>query len=605
MPEIERYLKLCMERRASDLHFSAGEPVRARIDGDLETLEPHPMDDNILQRILFEILTEAERKKFLSLKNLDKSYALEGRGYFRVNIFLTRRGLGAVLRTIPSKIPTMGELGLPEAVKTLSELGKGLVLVTGPTGSGKSTTLAAMINHINSNFPYHILTAEDPVEFVHTSKKSLVNQREIGSNCPSFADALKYALREDPDVILVGEMRDLETIGLALTAAETGHLVFGTLHTRGAGASVDRIIDSFPANQQAMIRTMLSESLAGVISQSLLKRADKSGRVAAYEILVVNHAISNLVREGKTFQIPSIMQTGRKEGMILMDQHILELVDKGMVAVEEAEAYMEDPTPLASRKGRAPMKPTAIQTTFNTTKDPAVKEVINAIKAPTTAPAMPASAPRTVPPPMAKPAPAPAPKPPAVPKAAPAIVAETTKLDHEIESEALEPELSAEEAMDDLELVPDELTDSNIRERGADEDTGDLNESGEIEIEPEMNDEAATDSLWEETEPTAAHVAPESDFNDLNETAIEDDGEESLMPAPAKVAPAPKKTLPPAAATTTPKAPPAAAPPKVAPGFVPKPMGTPAPLPGAKTAPAPTGKKLPSPPPPPPKKKVA
>lgn len=352
MLEIDKYLNSALDQRASDIHFSAGEPVRLRVDGDLTILDSTLLENEVMERILLGMLSDAEKAKFHSTQNIDKSYELPGRGFFRVNIFATRRGIAAVLRSIPNKIPTMSQLGLPEAVRQLSDLAKGLVLVTGPTGSGKSTTLAAMINHINETCPYHILTVEDPVEFVHVSKQSLINQREIGSNCPSFADALKYALREDPDVILVGEMRDLETIGLALTAAETGHLVFGTLHTRGAGPSVDRIIDSFPASQQAMIRTMLSESLAGVISQSLIKKADGTGRVAAYEILIVNHAISNLIREGKTFQIPSTMQTARKDGMVLMDQYIIELVDKGTIRAEEAEAYMEDPAPLTSRKGR-------------------------------------------------------------------------------------------------------------------------------------------------------------------------------------------------------------------------------------------------------------
>jgi len=224
--------------------------------------------------------------------------------------------------------------------------------------------LAAMINHINQKYKYHILTIEDPIEFIHPSQQSLINQREIGNQCHTFADALKYALREDPDVILVGEMRDLETIALAMTAAETGHLVFGTLHTRGAGPSVDRIIDSFPANQQSMIRAMLADSLVAVISQSLLKRADGKGRIAAFEILIVNHAISNLIREGKTFQIPSIIQTGKKEGMMLMDQNILDLVTQGIVEAEEAEVYMEDPTPILGMKrvkpSQGPPKLTAV-----------------------------------------------------------------------------------------------------------------------------------------------------------------------------------------------------------------------------------------------------
>ncbi|MBI4405056.1 MAG: PilT/PilU family type 4a pilus ATPase [Deltaproteobacteria bacterium] len=352
MPQIDQLLKAAVASKASDLHLASCAPARLRVDGDLIAFDMQPLDSATLENMLFEILTDDEKARLLKAFNIDRSYSLPGVGNFRVNMFYTRVGIASVIRTIPSKIPELENLGLPAAISTFTELPKGLVLVTGPTGSGKSTTLAAMIDVINRKYPYHILTVEDPIEFVHESKQSLINQREIGNQCHTFADALKYALREDPDVILVGEMRDLETIALALTAAETGHLVFGTLHTRGAGASVDRIIDSFPANQQAMIRAMLSESLAGVVSQALLKRATGSGRVAAVEILVVNHAVANLIREGKTFQIPSIIQTGKKEGMLLMDQHILELVDKGVVSPSEAEAYMEDPSPLASRKSR-------------------------------------------------------------------------------------------------------------------------------------------------------------------------------------------------------------------------------------------------------------
>ncbi len=359
MAEIDKLLRIAYETKASDLHLSAGEPVRMRIDGDLVAYAPEIRSNEDLQKLIFEILSEDEKARLQTHLNLDKSYGVEGCGFFRVNVLWTRRGIASVMRSIPFKIPTLEDLGLPPAVKKLSEAPKGLVLVTGPTGSGKSTTLAAMINYINTNFPLHILTAEDPVEFVHTSKQSLINQREIGANCLSFSDALTYALREDPDVILVGEMRDLETIGLALTAAETGHLVFGTLHTRGAGASVDRIIDSFPANQQAMIRTMLAESLVGVISQALLKRCDKGGRVAAFEILLVNHAISNLIREGKTFQMQSIMQTSRKDGMVLMEQNLLELVEKGIVTVEEAASHLDDPSQLLGKVGSSPKKSSA------------------------------------------------------------------------------------------------------------------------------------------------------------------------------------------------------------------------------------------------------
>jgi len=344
MPKIDFYLKATVERKASDLHFSSGEPTRLRVDGELEVLDENVMENEILTELLLEILNEDEKKKLLSQRNLDRSIAVPGIGNFRLNIFFTRKGIAAVLRTIPVRIPTLEELRLPPVISELCQLEKGLVLVTGPTGSGKSTTLAAMVNHINATQKTHILTVEDPVEFVHPSKQSLVNQREIGSSCHSFADALKYALREDPDVILIGELRDLETVALALTAAETGHLVFGTLHTRGAGSSVDRIIDSFPANQQSMIRTMLAEGLKAVVSQTLIKRASGKGRVGAYEIMVVNTAISNLIREGKTFQISSAIQVGRKDGMMTLEQSVLELVNNQEVNPEDVTDLIENPS---------------------------------------------------------------------------------------------------------------------------------------------------------------------------------------------------------------------------------------------------------------------
>ncbi len=358
MAHIDQYLRHGMANRASDFHFSAGESVRFRIDGDLVVMDQAPLSHDDVEKMFLEILTEPEVEKLHAHKALDKSYGVEGLANFRINIFYTRRGIASVIRSIPSKIPTMQQLGLPDAIQGLTALAKGLVIVTGPTGSGKSTTLAAMLNQINMTYPYHILTVEDPVEFIHPSQNCLISQREIGSTCNSFADALKYALREDPDVILVGEMRDLETIGLALTAAETGHLVFGTLHTRGAAASVDRIIDSFPANQQGMVRAMLAESLMGVISQVLCKRKDGKGRAAAYEIMVSNHAISNLIREGKTFQIPSVIQTGRREGMILMSQHLKDLIASGTITEEEAAPYMDE-EPKKDAKGHGPAKPAA------------------------------------------------------------------------------------------------------------------------------------------------------------------------------------------------------------------------------------------------------
>jgi twitching motility protein PilT len=426
MPKIDHYLRAAHAARASDLHLATGEVPRVRQDGDLVPLEGEALDAKELQDIMFEILNDTERQRFLANKNLDKSYSLKGIANFRVNVFMTRKGIATVIRTIPSKIPSFNDLGLPPQLRELLNLGKGLVLVTGPTGSGKSTTLAALIDAINTDQNYHILTVEDPVEFVHESKRSLINQREIGSSCLTFSDALKYALREDPDVILVGEMRDLETIALAITAAETGHLVFGTLHTRGAAASVDRIIDSFPANQHAMIRAMLADSLAGVISQALLKRVDGKGRAAAFEILIANHAISNLIREGKTFQIGNIIQTARKEGMILMDHHLVELVQGGIVSAEEALLYLEDPGLLTSKtsKPKAPGQgggghaapkpsapaPTAARTPIPMTPPPAAPKVAAPPPPPAPAPvAAPVAAAPPPPPPARKASPPPSP----------------------------------------------------------------------------------------------------------------------------------------------------------------------------------------------------
>jgi twitching motility protein PilT len=277
--------------------------------------------------------------RFLDTMDFDFAYEIEGLARFRVNVFWQRKGLAAVFRTIPSDILTADDLGLPDAVRRLCMLTKGLVLVTGPTGSGKSTTLAAMVDLINESRAEHILTIEDPIEFTHPNKKCLVNQREVGTNTRSFANALRAALREDPDVILVGEMRDKETIELGITAAETGHLVFGTLHTNSAPKTVDRMIDVFPADQQEQIRAMLAESLKGVISQVLLRKKGGKGRIAAQEIMVGSPAISNLIRENKVFQIPSMIQTGKKDGMQLLDQHILEYLMAGVI--EPAEAYMK------------------------------------------------------------------------------------------------------------------------------------------------------------------------------------------------------------------------------------------------------------------------
>jgi len=352
MSKLKQILELAIQQGASDVHFSAEEPVRFRIDGDLLPIQQDSVSASALEHLLFDCLTPQEQEHFAQHKNLDKSYLVPEVGQFRVNLFQKRKGIAAVMRLIPFKVPTFEQLGLPEIMKSVVQRSRGLILVTGPTGSGKSTTLASMVDFLNQSFPYHILTIEDPVEFTHSSKCSLVSQREIGQSCDSFSDALKYALREDPDVILIGELRDLETVSLALTAAETGHLVLATLHTRGAASSVDRIIDMFPANQQSMIRSLLADSLLAVLSQALLKRADGNGRVAAYEIMVVNSAISNLIREGKVFQIESVIQTGRKEGMILMDQNLQQLIAQKIITEQEAAPYL---------KSRPPQKDTVIR----------------------------------------------------------------------------------------------------------------------------------------------------------------------------------------------------------------------------------------------------
>ncbi len=336
MARIDALFKMMHEQGASDLHLSSGAPPIFRLHGEMERLNFKSLSHEDLKSILYEILSEKQIADFEARKDLDFAYSVPGLARFRGNILMQYRGIAAVFRIIPSKILTADDLNLPEGVRKLTMLKKGLVLVTGPTGSGKSTTLAAMIDLINSTRREHILTLEDPLEFIHENKMSLFNQRQIGEHSESFAAALRAALREDPDVILVGEMRDLETISLAMSAAETGHLVFGTLHTSSAAKTVDRIIDVFPKDAQEQVRAMLSESLKGVISQQLLKNADGKGRTAALEIMMGTPAIGNLIREGKTFQIPSIMQTARKDGMQLMDQHLLDLLKTKKVAPEEA-----------------------------------------------------------------------------------------------------------------------------------------------------------------------------------------------------------------------------------------------------------------------------
>jgi twitching motility protein PilT len=338
-PHIEHYLRLMIERKASDLHMSSEAAPLARMSGDIQKIDgDRILSHDELHRILMEIIPAENREQFEKTNDADFAYAIPGLARFRANYFMDRNGIGAVFRQIPYEILTHEQLGIPKEVLNLCWLSKGLVLVTGPTGSGKSTTLATLIDYINQNRSDHIITIEDPIEFVHQNKKCLVNQREIGKHTKSFKSALKAALREDPDIVLVGEMRDLETIAIAVETAETGHLVFGTLHTSTAPSTVDRIIDQFPAEQQAQIRVMLAESLKGVISQVLCKKKEK-GRAAAYEILMGNSAVSNLIREGKTNQLKSIMQTGKKEGMLTMNDSLVALVKSG--AVDAKEAYVK------------------------------------------------------------------------------------------------------------------------------------------------------------------------------------------------------------------------------------------------------------------------
>ena len=333
--DIAELLAFAFKQNASDLHLSAGLPPLVRVGGDIKRINVDPLDDRTVHDMIYDIMSDKQQKDFEEFLETDFSFELPNVARFRVNAFNQQRGPGAVFRTIPSKVLTLEQLNAPEIFKNICDQPRGLVLVTGPTGSGKSTTLAAMINHINENQHEHILTVEDPIEFVHTSKNCLINQREIGRDTLGFNNALRAALREDPDVILVGEMRDLETIRLALTGAETGHLVFGTLHTSSAAKTIDRIIDVFPAAEKDMVRAMLSESLRAVISQSLLKKLG-GGRVAAHEIMIGTPAIRNLIRENKVAQMYSAIQTGQGVGMQTIDQCLQDLVRARQVHNDEA-----------------------------------------------------------------------------------------------------------------------------------------------------------------------------------------------------------------------------------------------------------------------------
>ena len=346
--EIDGYFRQMVEMRASDLHISAGSVPMVRLDGEMQPLPGRAaMNAKEVEQLLLPIAPERNREEFVRRSDTDFAHEIEGLSRFRCNYFVDRKGMGAVFRVIPSKIITAEEMGLSKEILDLCFLSKGLVLVTGPTGSGKSTTLTALFDYINRNRTDHIITVEDPIEFVHENRKCLVNQRQVGEHTDSFKSALRAALREDPDVVLIGEMRDLETVAIAIETAETGHLVFGTLHTSSAATTVDRIIDQFPADRQAQIRTMLASSLKGVISQMLCRKIG-GGRAPALEVMIATPSIQNLIRESKIHQIPTVMQTSKNKGMCLMNDSLADLARKGIVAKEEAMAKAVDKSGLAA-----------------------------------------------------------------------------------------------------------------------------------------------------------------------------------------------------------------------------------------------------------------
>ncbi len=342
MAKIDAFLKLMHDQKASDLHLVSGQPPALRINGEMERIKYKVLDNDILRAMLYEIAPEDKVKIFEETGDVDFGYEIAGLARYRANFFMQKYGVAAVFREIPSTILTAEQLGLPGVISKLAMLPRGLVLVTGPTGSGKSTTLAAIVDVANRSRKDHIITVEDPIEFVHQSQGCIVNHREVGLHTRTFSAALRGALREDPDIILVGELRDLETISLAIEAASTGHLVFGTLHTSSAAKTVDRVIEVFPANQQEQIRSTLADGLRAVIAQVLFKRIDKKGRCAALEIMIATPAVRNLIREGKTFQIPSSIQTGKRFGMQLLDDCIMDLLNKGMISAEDAYAKAND-----------------------------------------------------------------------------------------------------------------------------------------------------------------------------------------------------------------------------------------------------------------------
>jgi len=342
MAQIDAFFKLMNDQGASDLHLMSGQQPVLRIQGDLERVKYKELDNDSLKAMLYEIAPEEKVKVFEESGDVDFAYEIPGLARYRANFFEQKNGVGAVFREIPSTVLTCEQLGLPSVVRKLASLPRGLVLVTGPTGSGKSTTLAAIVDEANKTRKDHILTIEDPIEFVHKSAKAIINHREVGLHTKSFSAALRGALREDPDIILVGEMRDLETISLAIEASATGHLVFGTLHTTSAAKTVDRVIEVFPVTQQEQIRNTLADGLRAVVAQNLFKRIDKKGRCAALEIMIATPAVRNLIREGKTFQIPSMIQTGKKYGMQTLDDAIMNFLNKKMISADDAYAKSND-----------------------------------------------------------------------------------------------------------------------------------------------------------------------------------------------------------------------------------------------------------------------
>jgi len=362
---IDELLHIVVDKQASDLHICQSSPPVLRLDGRLTRMNYEPFSPPQLQRMMYEIISDENIQKFETTLELDFSYQLPRRARFRVNMYRDKGAVAAAFRLIPQKIPTVEQLNLPPILKTLCEKPRGLIIVTGPTGSGKSTSLAAMINHINTNFAHHIITIEDPIEYLHEHKQSLINQREVGADTKSFLNALRGSLREDPDILLVGEMRDMETISLAVTAAETGHLVFATLHTNNAAESVDRMIDVFPPGQQEQIRVQLSNNLVCIISQQLLRRANGDGRVPANEIMIASPAIRNLIREAKSHQITSMIQTSGNMGMVTMDQCLRDYYLKGWVTLEDAMSRCQNPeelrkminTPVSGQPGGGPGGP--------------------------------------------------------------------------------------------------------------------------------------------------------------------------------------------------------------------------------------------------------